>query len=502
MSHSRHGRRAFLGGLLALPVLAGCGPRRPADGTITIAVPTLPFAMGDPFMGLNLPSTLALHAIFDTLTLLDSDGRALPAVASAWRELTPTRWQFDLRPGIRFANGRPLDAAALVDIIGLLQEPHGKRSSVGSDLKRIRAARAVAPLRVEFDLGSPMPLLPAALSVLRLPEPRAFADRGPQGFALDPVGSGPFQVEEWAGGHVRLAARRDAWRQPRCEDLELRLTTDQTARMQAVLSNTAQVATDVSPDDRDTLQAAGGRLVTRATTTILVLNFITTKPGPLQDLRVRRAINLAIDRSRLIAAFLPGYTQPVEQLAALDAFGRASGLAPLAFDPQQARRLLNEAGFGEGLELTLAAVVGAAANDSAIFQQIALDLAEVGISLRIHRLPPALLRQHLYYGDWPGDMFALRTGGFDALRSFRFASCDWVSPWRCDPALDRMVDTAQAASTRAEAESLTARVVAAERETFGALYLWQEPAFDAIGPGVAGWRPTRATIALEDLHLA
>jgi peptide/nickel transport system substrate-binding protein len=500
MIHSRHGRRAFLGGLLAMPVLAGCAPRGSADGAITIAVPTLPFAMGDPFMGLQLPSTLALHAIFDTLTLLGSDGRAMPAVASAWRELTPTRWQFDLRPGIRFANGRPLDAPAVVDIIALLEEPHGKRSSVGSDLKRIRAARAVTPLRVEFELESPMPLLPAALSVLRLPEPQAFADLGAQNFALNPVGSGPFQVEEWEGGQVRLAARPDAWRQPRCDNLALRLTTDQTARMQAVLSQTAQVATDVSPDDRGTLEAAGGRLVARATTTILVLNFITTKPGPLQDVRVRKAINLAIDREKLIAAFLPGYTQPVEQLAALDAFGRASGLAPLAFDPQQARRLLDAAGFGKGLDLTLAAVVGSAANDSAIFQQIALELAQVGISLRIHRLPPALLRQHLYYGDWPGDMFALRTGGFDALRSFRFVSCDWISPWRCDPALDELVDFAQTATTRAAAESRTAEVVAAERETFGALYLWQEPAFDAIGASVAGWRPTRATIALEDLH--
>jgi peptide/nickel transport system substrate-binding protein len=496
-------RRTLLGGAGSLAALlaSGCRPATLDADTVRIATPQFPPNQGDPFMGLTLPSTLVLDALYDSLTSLDADARARPALAVSWTETDARRWRFELRDDARFSSGRPVTAAAVAAAIALLRTPRGRRSSAGTDLAVIDRAEPVDTRRVDVVLTAPAPLLPAALSVLRIPDADAYASAGPDGFARSPVGSGPYRLVSWGPNTIRLAANPASWRSPSCAELEIVLTTDQTARLQAVLSGTVVAALDVSPDDGAVLAASGARLAPRMTTSLAVLAFVTRSPGPLRDVRVRKALNLAVDRQRIIDVFLQGRTQPANQFASDDGFGRDPGLEPIPHDPAEATRLLRAAGYESGLTLRLVAVVGNAANDAAIYQQIASDLRRVGVDLRIRRVPQPTFRQYLYHGGWPGDLFAIRMGGFDALRSFRLASCTWPAAWRCYPEVDEAVRQAQSAVDRAERERRTRAAVAADRAQWSSLFLWQDPAFDALGPRVEGWETTRASVRLEALRL-
>ena len=492
-------RRHLLLSGMALCV-AGCGGQaRPA--VARVATPQFPPSLGDPFMGLTLPSTLALNAIYDTLTVLESGGMASAGLATDWFQRDGRHWRFRLRQGARFSNGRPVDAQAICEVFDLLATPRGRRTSAGSDLAVVEACKAVSAHDIELSLSAPAPLLPASLSILRLPEPKAFRDRGADAFAARPIGSGPYTVADWTSNTIALERQAHGWRQARTDRLDLVLTPDRTARLQAVLSGTAVAALEVSPDDVAALTAIGGRLAPRRTTSVLVLNFITNQGGPVADRRVREAINLAIDRQKLIDAFLQGSTAPANQLASADGFGRNPALPAIPHDLEQARALIEQAGYGAGLTLTLVAAVGASASDSAIYQQIAMDLKAIGVDLRIRRVPPASLRQYLYNGGWPGQMFALRTGGFDALRSFRLASCRWIAPYHCFPQVEEAIGKAANAATLEDRRRATQAVLAADRNTTSAVYLWQEPSFDALGPYVSDWSTTRATIELEKLAL-
>ncbi len=498
MSPTRISRRTALA-MLSGVWLAGC--RRADDGVIRIATPQFSPALADPFTGLTLPDTLLLDNLYDALTVLEAGGEASPALATHWVEEEPRQWRFRLRTGARFSNGRPLDAHAVAAAFELLRTPRGRRTSVGSDLARVEAMRAVDARTLLIRLEQPEPLLPALLSYFRIPEAGAYASLGPGAFSTRPVGSGPFALEAYRGNAMQLVAQPHPWRSPLSERVELLRTPDRTARLQAVLSGTANAALEIAPDDRDALVSRGGRLMPRMSTSVLVLFFVEREDGPFADRRVREALNVAVDRQKLIDAFLLGRTSPAGQLSSDDGFGRHPSLAPIPYAPEKARALLEEAGFGSGLSISLVAAVGASAADSAVFQQIAADLKTVGVTLTVKRVPSAKIREHLYRGDWPGDLFALRTGGFDSLRSFRLASCNWIAPWQCHPEVDAVVEAARRAGGRAERRRLTEQAIAAHREAYGALYLWQEPTFDAIGPGLEGWTATRAEIRLERLRL-
>lgn len=475
-----------------------CTP--PQTRTIRIATPQFSPALGNPFMGLTLPSTLILDTIYDSLTVLEKEGRASAGLSTHWIQVSDYHWRFYLRDGASFSNGRPLNAAALARVFELLNDARGRLTSVGSELKVVEAAKPHADYVLDLFLREPTPLLPALLSTLRIPEPGAYRRLSADAFAADPIGSGPFKVERWHANSVLLSARNHLWRPPMSDKLEIVLTPDRTARLQAILSGTMDAALEISPDDVAALHSIGGQVTPRMTTSVLLINFITNNGGALADMRVRKALNLAVNRQKLIDAFLPGYTSPANQFASEDGFGRNPDLEPITYNPDEAKRLLEQAGYANGLTLTMVAAIGASAGDSAIFQQIASDMRMLGVDLRIRRIPPATLRQHLYYGNWPGDMFALRMGGFDALRSFRLASCAWPASWRCYPEIETAIAEAKAAADIQSREILTQKVLAADRAQYSALYLWQEPTFDAVGPRITGWSTTRAEIRLEHLQ--
>ena len=255
-------------------------------------------------------------------------------------------------------------------------------------------------------------------------------------------------------------------------------------------------------DVKPAVERTGGRLVTRMTPLVDYIGFITERRAtPLDDVRVRRAINLAVNRAALTQAILGDATKPASQLAMPGAFGYDTALQPLPFDPEGARKLLQDAGFAKGLKLTMAVTTGEVSGDTLYYQQIGSDLKAVGIDVEIRGRPVARHMQDIFTGQAPADLFSWNSRGVDPLTDFRLRSCQRVAPTRmpfhCDPRLTAMVKAALEERDLEQRRLRYAQILAYEQGNPPGLILWQRPEFDAVAGHLAGYAPVHDALHLE-----
>ncbi|MDX2222444.1 MAG: ABC transporter substrate-binding protein, partial [Rhodospirillaceae bacterium] len=404
--------------------------------TLRVAIPGFPSLGMNPLTATNLPPLYTFAAIFDALTWVDMVGRAQPQVALSWESRDEKTWVFKLRPGVTFSNGEPLTADAVVFALDLLHSPVGRTYTVNVEVPSLRTARALDPLTVEITTWTPNPFLPQEMSLVRLPSPLAWAKGGDEGFNQQPVGSGPFIVEGGDPARMMLRANLTSWRKPKVDRLELIAAPDPTTRLQSILASRAHVAVMLGPDQIPQIEAAGHKMLVALEPAMINLSFITVRDSPLRDVRVRRALNHAVDKQRIVATILAGATRASTQTAPAIAFGFDPDIPLYDYDPALARRLLAEAGYADGFAIVSEIYAGTSTYAALVYQQVAADLAQVGVRLDVRLVPIPQYARGLHQGDWGGTAFGIdynAAPSFDALRGFYRHSCMWKAPWHCDP---------------------------------------------------------------------
>jgi peptide/nickel transport system substrate-binding protein len=315
-------------------------------------------------------------------------------------------------------------------------------------------------------------------------------------------------IEARGDGRLLLSENPQAWRKPAIPVVELLMIPDKTARLQAFISGAVDMALVLSFDDREAAERGRGRMVPRLTSQVDFLGFrtIDNPATPLADPRVRRALNMAVDRQLLTEYLLGGATRPTSQLAPPGSFGFDPALPAFPFDRDLARRLLAEAGYPQGFALTMVVTTGEVAGDALYYQQIAADLATIGVRLETRSRPPTRLLQEVFSGNIGADMFSWNTRGTDPLMDFRHRSCLQASearrPFHCDPQLTPLLQEAMNASDEVERRRHYAAIAAFEREHPPGLFLWQRPDFDVIRDDLQGYAPVQDQLYLERIHRA
>jgi peptide/nickel transport system substrate-binding protein len=449
--------RLALAGVAAV-WLAACGggevatdagaPENP--DALRVAVTELPPSLGNPFGANGTPSTIVWYALFDALTRLDADGGLRPALALEWFNDDPLTWRFELRPGVTYTNGRVFDAEAAAAVLRWLTETDaGLGTVVGNEVRNIESVEAIDADTLVVRTEAPDAILPRRMSAVLMVEPDVWAELGPDEFARAPVGTGPYRLETWGGG-ARTAvavAHPASWREPVFDRIEWTQLPDAAVRVQALLSDEVDVAY-VGPEDAERLRERGQGVISAPALGVMSVALITETetPTPLDDVRVRRALNLAVDKQAITEIVLGGRTVPSGQPASQHTFGYNPEVEPYPYDPARARALLAEAGYPDGFPLTIDVVVGSAAGDTEMYQLVAQYLEDVGIRVRLRSRPfSAWLRTYLS-GDWESDAFGLTwnaTPYNDVLRPMEYFSCAKANPFFCDPELhDRVLEAA------------------------------------------------------------
>ena len=474
-----------------------------AGEPVRVAVALFPVAQAHPFRDVVPPRTLPLTALYDTLTRMTSDGVLVPQLAREWQAEDPHTWIFQLRTDATFSSGRPVTAAAVADVLKILLEPGAESYSIIRDLGALKAAKARDTHTLEVTTHYPDLMLPRVLSGLRIPDPQVWREQGAVDFSRQPVGSGAFVVEEWTANRILLQPRQGSWRSAHSA-IEVLLIPDEASRLQALLSGAVDVAVGVGPDDATLVASQGGTTHVEIAARVITLAFVTVRDSPLQDPRVRRALNFAVNRELIVQAVLGGATVPASQAIPRKAFGYDPGLQPYDYDPGKARALLAEAGFADGFALTATVAVGSGAADEAFYQAIAQDLRRVGVQLTLQRIGIAKLVQHIYEGAWPGEAFGMDYGtepSLDGLRPFLLHSCLWSKPWHCDPQQVPVIEAARREFDPGERRRLVRQLVRRHHADPPGIMLFELPRFDGLGRGVRGYAAGPGWIDLADLEL-
>jgi len=428
-------------GVALIVMAAGCGTDDSGEAparVLRVGVQSLPPGQGNPFTGIGSPGVYAWSPMFDALTLIDANGRPAPALALRWASVDPTTWTFTLRPAVTFSNGEAFDAAAVVATFDYLHSTAGKATVVGQELAALTAATAVSATEVRFTTAKPDPILPNRVASMPVVAPRAWATLGAKGFAAKPVGTGSYKLEQWSPGKAVYTAYDGSWRKPKIPRLEITEIGDPAARVQALESGQLELALVLAPDQLRRIRAAQATAQVNPAPQVMSLAFVTTKgKTPLADQRVRQALNYAVDKQSIVDNVLAGLAKPASQGATPAAFGYAKGVTPYPYQPETAKRLLAEAGYGNGFALAAEIVVGAFPADAEIYQAMAADLAKVGVRVTLRQVTFAAWLDKFTKGSWDTPAFGLSWNTaptLDASRPYAIFSCTKKPAFFCDQA--------------------------------------------------------------------
>ena len=396
--------------------------------------------------------------IFDTLLRRNIKTLQLEGnLAESWRAVNETTWQFKLKRGVKFHNGEPFDAAAVKFSVERMLNP--KQAAPGrTSIATIDHVDIVDAYTVNVITRAPFPLLPVRMSpghcgTVGIVPPKYLAQVGDAGFAVKPVGTGPYKFVEWVKDErLVLEANKDYHRgAPAIERLVFRPVPELTTRVAALLSGQADLVSDIPPDQTGKIKSSSTSHVEISTLGGFVIMVKMTNylmPGPWQDVRVRKAINYAIDMDTIIKTVLEGYGVVLGVPLEKEAFGFNPNIKWYGYDPERAKALLREAGYAGGFEMTLHAPNRRYMNDIEVMQAMAQMLGKVGIKAKVEvweqsiyttkwrkrELLPAYMTAWGGAGVFDGDLLTSSLHSKSALAIFK------------NEALDKMLEDAQATS--------------------------------------------------------
>lgn len=421
----------ILAAMLAIPMALA------AAAELRIALAADVSSLDPHFLNIAPNINLSSH-MFDTLVMSDANGRLVPGLAESWRAIDDTTWQFTLRRGVSFHDGSPLTAD---DVLFSLDRPAQLTTSPGpftAYTRQIVAKRAIDDHTIELKTAQPYGPLPLDLSSIFIISKRAAEHARPEDFdsgkAL--IGTGPFRFAGFVrGDHIDLA-RNDAWWGGRApwERVRFRIITAAAPRLAALLAGDVDVMESVPTPDVAHLLRNPKFTVAQRVSWRTIFWTVDQRPrpspwvsgndgralerNPLADVRVRRAISMAIDRKTLVARTMEGLAVPASNIISPGVFGYDDALPVQAYDPQGAKRLLAEAGYPDGFRLTIHGPNNRYVNDERIVQTVAQYLSRIGIKTSVQTLPLSVYFGRarkgefsvalLGWGSLAGD-FALRT---------------------------------------------------------------------------------------------
>lgn len=332
--------------LLAAALLSACGEKTvPSHRPLRIALYDRP-RMLDPHQESEFVSFAVASHLYEGLTRLDADLRVQPALAERWLSPDALRWQFSLRPGVRFHDGRPLTA---VDVVASIERARTHpESDWTSYLMAIEGVHAIDPATVEVVTRRPYSLLLQKLAyILIVP-----ADAPPR--IERPIGTGPYRLVASAESRMVLHAFEGYWGPPPSEPIvHFEIEPSLERALGAPPDERADIVQAVGPEAAELIQRTPGfRLVTRAGVTTDYLQLRLSRP-PFSDVRVRRAIHRGVDRDALVRQILGGRGRAANQLVGPAVFGHDPTVGAAPYDLAEARRLLAEAGYPNGFGVDL-----------------------------------------------------------------------------------------------------------------------------------------------------
>ena len=392
-------------GALTVALALVVSPAVGAD-TLKIAVAADITSMDPHFFNLFPNNNIAEH-VFDKLVQMDPDSKMIPGIATSWKTIDDRTWEFKLRKGVKFHDGSELTAEDVVFSINRVPNVPNSPGPFTAYTKAIVSTEIVDPYTLRLKYAVPYPLAPNDLSTIYIVSKKVATGATTEDFnsGKAAIGSGRFKLVRYVNGDRVELARNDAYwgDKPVWDKVTFKIIKNEASRVAALLSGDVEAIEGVPTADLARLKSDPKFNVTsKISHRVIYFNFdhldrvspfITAKDGkplaknPLLDIRVRRAMSKAINRQAIAERVMEGQAVPSGQLVSERLFGHVPGLKADPYDPEGAKKLLAEAGYPDGFNLTIHGPSGRYVNDEKIVQAVAQMLARVGIAAKVETAP-------------------------------------------------------------------------------------------------------------------
>lgn len=369
--------------------------------------------------------------IFHHLVKYKPDMSIAPDLADSWSVGDDKKtWTFKLKSGVKFSNGDPADAAAVKASLDRIMD-----DKTGASNRSVYAAVArievVDPTTVKIVTKAPFPDLLTALAdrAGTILDPKELAKySSPKEVGRHPLGSGPYMLSEWEPG-VRIVLKRNplyVGPKPALDAIVFKPVPEAGTRMAMLRSGEADIITKPVLEELGSLEKDPNLKVLMKPGYNLIMYEMLTDKKPLDDVRVRRAINHAVDRQAIAEKLLNGLVTPANSTV-------SPGVGPnfyfpqpaLDYNPDTAKRLLREAGYPNGFEMEMWSSNGRYLKDREVSEAIQAYLGAVGIRVKLQTFEWATYRTKWSAPDRTMWVIGRSTGNTDYMFTRLFARSEW-----------------------------------------------------------------------------
>ena len=368
---------------------------------ITVAYDADPVSM-DPHEQLSGATLEMSHLLFDPLVRWDKEFNVQPRLASKWERIDENTTRFFLREGVKFHSGNDFSADDVVWTFERLKKSPDFKALFDS----FSAVSKVDEYTVDIVTKGPYPLVLNTMTYLFPMDSNFYSGKGENGkdkgdivkhgssFASTQVsGTGPFTLKSRQQG-VKLEYERNPayWDKDspgNVEQLTLVPIKEDATRVAALLAGDVDFIKPVSPNDQNRVKSAKGvELVTESGTRIITLQMNQDRFEPFKEVRVRQAINYAINQEGIVQRIMRGAGTPAAQQTPAGYAGHNPKLKP-RYDVEKAKQLMAEAGYEDGFKITMIAPNNRYVNDFRIAEAVKAMLARINIDVDLKTMPVA-----------------------------------------------------------------------------------------------------------------
>ncbi len=483
-------------------------------GELNVAIGSNPEHL-DPARASSSPAAMVMIHIMENLFDMSPEGEIIPNLARDYQMSEDgTEFEIYLREGVEFHDGTYFDA----DVVKFNLERMLEGTSPFTFLiDQISDIEIVDDYTVIIHTEEPFaPLIPnlSAHGFMAMVSPNAVEEYG-EYFTNNPVGTGPFKFVAWEQGEMIILERNDNyWGENAYLDrVKFSIVPEDSTRVILVETGEADVAMFVPPRERNRLAGVDGvNVVELSSLRSIYAGFNVTKE-PLNDKRVRQAINYAIDNQAIVEQVMQGAGRPSDSPVAPGTLGY-SAQEVYDYQPERAKELLAEAGYPDGFEITFHHPVGRYMMDETIAQAIQSQLSEVGIDARLETLEWATYLEftgknkeesehEMYLLGW-GNMTGDSDNGlyplFHSTQNVPFGS---DRSYFENDEVDKFLDEARMAPDVTERENLYAQAIEIIWDEAPWLFLHSEMQINVVKDGVEGLlHHPREFVSVKEAYIA
>ncbi|MBV9249728.1 MAG: ABC transporter substrate-binding protein [Acetobacteraceae bacterium] len=345
--------------------------------------------------------------IYERLVELDENAHLSPGLAESWRLVAPDTWEFKLRDA-KFHNGNAFSADDVVFTLNRVPNVANSPSSFAAYTRPVKATEIVDPHTIRMKTGGVFPLLPVYMAQVFVLNRASAEGMATEDFnsGKAAIGTGPFRFVSYKPGDRIEIDRYDGYWGAKApwQHVDYRMIPNDASRVAALLAGDVDFIDFVPTEDIRKLQNDPKvKLWQRLGLRIIFLGLDQSRDGPspfvfgpngekldknpLKDRHVRQALSVAINRQAIVERIMEDAAEPSGQFLPPGTFGYVPPLKPPPFDPAQAKKLLAEAGFPNGLRIALHGPNDRYVNDAKIIQAVGQMWQRVGVQTEVDPLP-------------------------------------------------------------------------------------------------------------------